>query len=170
MRKIVLLCIIIFGFLATTQAQQQLQEQMFYYSAKGISFIPPLTKPGLVYGGKLYLGKRKLSTLFHQLNDEQLNFFFKKYKANKTAADILSVTGTFAIPLANIIVAANDGKINWWLIGAGVLCSGTSGVLNLQAQKYLLKSAYYYDKKMGFTHAGISIQQQSIGFAIPLSK
>ncbi|MBX2932478.1 MAG: hypothetical protein KF781_11095 [Chitinophagaceae bacterium] len=171
MKKYVVAFVLFVFITPTTQAQkQQLQEQMFYYSVKGISFIPPLSKPGLVYEGKLYMGRKKLAVLFNQLNDEQLNIYFKKYKANKTVADILSFTGTFALPIANIFITANNGKVNWWLLGAGVLLSGTSNFLNVYAQKNLLMASYYFDKKNGFAFSGFVPQQQSIGLAIPLGK
>jgi len=162
---------LLFVFISTTtQAQNKIQEQLFYYSAKGLSFIPPLSRPGLIYDGKLYIGSKKLSTLFSKLNDEQLNLYFKKYKSNKTTADILTFTGSFALPIVNIIVSANDGKLNWWLMGASILMGGTGGFLNVQAQKNLLMASLYYDKKMGYTTATLIPQQQSIGIVIPLGK
>ncbi|MBW7951154.1 MAG: hypothetical protein H3C56_00940 [Chitinophagaceae bacterium] len=149
---------------------QKIQEQLYYHSAKGISFIPPLSRPGLVYEGKLFVGKKKLNALFNKLNDEQLNTYFKKYKANKTTADILTFTGAVALPLTNIFIAANDGKVNWWLIATSGLLSGVGGFLNVQAQKNLLFAAAYYDKKMSYTAHNFVPKQQSITIAIPLGK
>ena len=150
-------------------AQKTLQEQLFYYSPKGLTFIPPLSRPGLVYNGKLYIGKNKLNGLFGQLNDEQLSTYFAKYKSNKTTADILTFVGGFALPIANIFISTNQGKINWWLLASSALLNGTGGFLNVQAQKNLLLASVYFDKKMGYT-SSIIPQQQTIGFAIPLSK
>lgn len=157
-------------FIFSYSTAQTIQEKLFYYSSKGISFIPPLSKPGLIYQGKLFTGKKKLSYLFYTLKDEQLNTYFKKYKANKTTADILTITGGVALPLANIIVAANDGKVNWWLIAASAILNGTGGFLNVQAQKNLLLASVYYDKKMGYVNTNLIPQQHSFKIAIPLGK
>jgi hypothetical protein len=157
-------------FIFSQATSQSIQEKLFYHSAKGLSFIPPLSKPGLIYQGKLYTGKKKLSYLFYSLKDEQLNTYFNKYKANKTTADILTFTGGFALPVVNIIVAANDGKVNWWLIAASAILNGTGGFLNVQAQKNLLLAAIYHDKKMGYTSSNFVPQQQSFKIAIPLGK
>lgn len=150
-------------------AQNKVFEQLYYHSPKGLSFIPPLSRPGLVYNGKLYIGKNKLGSLFNQLNDEQLNIYFTKYKSNKTTADILSFTGGIVLPLVNVFVSTNQGRVNWWLIGSSALLNATGGVLNVQAQKNLLLAAAYFDKKNGYANNFVPLQQ-SIGFAIPLGK
>jgi hypothetical protein len=150
-------------------AQNKVFEQLYYHSPKGLSFIPPLSRPGLVYNGKLYIGKKKLAILFTQLNDAQLNFYFQKYKSNKTTADVLSFIGGVALPLANVFISTNQGKVNWLLIGSSALLNITGGVLNVQAQKNLLLASAYFDKKNGYASNFVP-QQQSIGFAIPLSK
>jgi hypothetical protein len=150
-------------------AQSGVQEQLYYHSPKGLSFIPPLSRPGLVYNGKLYIGKKKLSVLFRDLHDEQLNIYFQKYKSNKTSADILSFVGGFALPIANIFISTNQGKVNWWLIGSSALLNATSGVLKIQAEKNLLLAAVYYDKKKGYADNFVP-QQQRIGFTIPLGR
>ncbi len=151
-------------------AQDKIKQQLFYYSPKGLTFIPPFSKPGLVYNGKLYMGRKQLGPLFSTLKDEKLDFFFRKYKANKTPADVLGIVGGFALPIANIFISTNSGKINWPLLGAGILMGGTANYLNFQAQKNLLYASIYYDQKMGIQHTTYQPQQQSIGFAIPLGK
>ncbi len=150
-------------------AQKKIQEQLYYHSPKGLSFIPPLSRPGLVYKGKLYIGKTKLNVLFNELNDQQLNEYFKKYTSNKTAADILTFTGAFVLPLANIFISTNQGKINWWLIATSAALNGTGGFLKIQAEKNLMLTSAYFDKKMGLT-SNFLPQQQSITIRIPLSK
>ncbi|HNF29906.1 MAG TPA: hypothetical protein PLY81_06465 [Chitinophagaceae bacterium] len=167
MKKLFLLLTVFIFFQANAQ---KIQEKLFYHSAKGLSFIPPLSKPGLIYEGKLYIGKQRLTGLFYKLNDETLNSYFNKYKANKTAADILTITGGVALPLANIFIAANEGKVNWWLIAASALLNGTGGYLNMQAQKNLLLSSIYFDKKMGYTTNNFKPKQQVVQIAIPIGK
>ena len=154
---------------AHLMAQDNVKEQLFYYSPKGLTFIPPFSKPGLVYNGKLYLGNKKLANLFGTLNDDRLNSYFAKYKANKTPSDIFGFIGGVALPLTNIFVSTNAGKINWPLLAAGIVLGGTGGYLNFQAQKNLLYASIYYDQKMGIPHTYLP-QQQSIGFAIALGK
>ncbi len=163
-----LLVLLIFISLETI-AQNTLTERLYYHSAKGLTFIPPLSRPGLVFNGKLYIGKKKLQTLFTQLNDEQLNTYFKKYKANKTTADILTFVGGFALPLVNVFISTQQGKVNWYLIGTSAALNVTGNILNMHAQKNLLLAAGYYDQKKGFANSFVP-QQQSIGFTIPLSK
>lgn len=152
------------------QAQDKIKEQLYYYSPKGLTFIPPLSRPGLIYNGQLYIGKKKLGTLFNQLHDINLDIYFLKYKSNKTSADILTFVGGVALPIANIFISTNQGKINWWLLGTSIVMNGTGGYLNMQAQKNLLLASMYYDKKMGYPHTAYVPQQQSVGIAIPLSK
>lgn len=167
MRKLLLLLLLVVSVQGFTQSK--VFEQLYYHSPKGLCFIPPLSRPGLVYNGKLYIGKKKLTGLFNQLNDEQLNFYFTKYKANKTTADVLTFVGGVALPLVNIFVSTNDGKVNWWLIGSSALLNATGNVLNVQAQKNLLLAAAYFDKKNNYTNTFVP-RQQSIGFTIPLGK
>lgn len=169
MKKIVFIFFLSFLCVELLAQNKAANESLYYYSAKGLTFVPPLSRPGIVKDGKLYIGKRKLNILFSQLNDEKLNAFFKKYKANKNCADVLSVTGTFILPLANLIVTAQDGKVNWWLLGASLIINTTSNILNVQAQKNLLEATIYYDKRNGFTHI-YSPQQATIGITIPLTK
>lgn len=148
-------------------AQNKAFEKLYYHSPKGLSFIPPLSRPGLVYNGKLYIGKKQLGALFNQLNNPDLNYYFDKYKANKTSADVLTFLGSFALPLANIFISTNQGRVNWWLLGSSVLLNGTGSFLNIHAQKHLLLAATYYDKKNGSVNNFVP-QQQSIGFAVSL--
>lgn len=170
MKKNVIAFLFFLFVFADVNAQSKVaNEELYYHSAKGLTYIPPLSRPGIVYNGKLYIGKRKLTILFSQLNDEKLNTFFQKYKANKTAADVLSITGTVVLPLTNLFLTANDGKINWWLLGASLLVNGSSNILNMQAQKNLLTATIYYDKQKGYTKNFVP-QQQQISFTIPLSK
>lgn len=169
MKKIGLLFLLSFFYVALFAQSKAANESLYYYSAKGLTFVPPLSRPGIVKDGKLYIGKRKLSILFSQLNDEKLNTFFAKYKANKTSADVLSITGTVVLPIANLIITAKDGKINWWLFGAALVVNASSNILNIQAQKNLLEATIYYDKRNGFTHI-YSPQQATIGITIPLTK
>ena len=147
-----------------------LQSQLFYYNPKGLTFIPPFAKPGLVYNGKLYIGKKKLNVLFKELNDIQLYYYYDRYKANKVAGDIFSFVGSVALPITNIFVSANNGKINWWLLGAGMITGGTGAFLKAKAQQHLLMAALYYDSKMKAQQQQPNSyvpQQTTIGIAIP---
>ena len=168
-RFLMVLLVLIIGS-KNVHAQDRLKEQLFYYSPKGLTFIPPLSKPGLVYNGKLYLGRKKLAILFDTLRDDRLNYHFAKYKANKTPADILGFLGSVALPIANVFISTNSGKVNWPLIGAGVVLGGTGGYLNFQAQKHLLYASMYYDQKMNIKHTTYAPQQPSVGIAISLGK
>jgi len=166
-----LLCIV-----ATASAQKTIQERLYYYSPKGLTFVPPLSRPGIIYNGKLFIGKRKLAGLFGLMNDPRMDEYFRKYKANKTTADIIGTTGTVVLPLVNLFVTANNGKINWWLVGAAAIAGGTGGYFNAMAQKNLLMAALYFDEKQKAMPPAVTKptsfvpQQQSIGIAIPLSK
>lgn len=169
MKKIVVLVLLI-CISNVVMAQDKIKQQLFYYSPKGLTFIPPLSKPGFLYDGKLYVGRQQIGALLQQLNEPKLNEYFKKYKSNKTAADILSTTGGVILPLVNVIVSANEGKFNWLLFGAGIVMAGTGGYLNTMAQKNMLTAAIYYDKKLKGEVNHFVPQQQSIGFTIPLGR
>jgi hypothetical protein len=170
MKRTLIVMVLVMACSLKMQAQDKIKEQLFYYSPKGLTFIPPLSRPGLVYNGHLYVGKKKLGYLFNELHDMKLDIYFMKYKANKTSADILTFVGGFALPIANIFISTNQGKINWWLLGTSVVLNGTGGYLNMQAQKNLLLASIYYDQKMGYPHNAYVPQQQSVGIAIPLTK
>ncbi len=168
MKKVVLMLLVL---IACNQlmAQDKLKQQLFYYNPKGLSFIPPLSKSGIMYDGKLYVGKKQLEQLFKNLNDAQLNTYFLKYKKNKSAANILSVVG-YILPIVNIAVSANDGKFNWWLFSGGLVAGGVGGYFNGQSQKNLLQGVLYYDNNQKTAATGFVPKQQSIGISIPLSK
>jgi hypothetical protein len=162
--------ILIMAFFFVTEAsygQNKAFEKLYYHSPKGLTFIPPLSRPGLVYNGKLYIGKKQLETLFNQLKNPDLDYYFDKYKANKTSADVLTFLGSFALPLANIFISTNQGRVNWWLLGSSVVLNGTGSFLNIQAQKHLLLAAAYYDKKNAQVNNFVP-QQQSIGFTVSI--
>jgi hypothetical protein len=169
MQKCIVAFLLLLCISSNIQAQDKIKQQLFYYSPKGLSFIPPLSKPAIVCNGKMYLGRKQLGRLFDSLKDDRLNRYFEKYKANKTPADILSFTGSVALPIINIFVSSNAGKINWPLLVSSMLLSGTSSYLNFQAQKHLLYASLYYDNKMNQIRTYVP-QQQSIGFSIPLTK
>lgn len=171
MRKgLLLMLLLLFLGNSSVQAQDKLKAQLFYYSPKGLTFIPPFSKPGLVYNGQLYIGRKRLAVLFDSLKDDRLNYHFKKYKANKTPADIIGFFTTVVLPITNLVIASNDGKINWPLVAASAALGGTGGYLNFQAQKHLLYSSLYFDQKMGIKHTSYAPQQTSVGITIPLGK
>lgn len=167
--KISTIIIFIFCLMTNAKAQDKIQEKLYYHSANGFSFVPPLSRPAIVYKGKLYVGKNKLSVLFNQFNDAQMNSYFKKYISNKTTADVLSFTGSVVLPIANIFISTQQGKVNWWLIASSALLNGTAGIFKIQAEKNLMLICTYFDKKMGYAQQIIP-SQQSICFTFPLKK
>lgn len=155
------------GFGPDTAAQKIVQET-FFYNPKGMSFIPAMKKPSVIYQGRLYSGRRQLTGLFNHLNNEVLNYHFKKYKANKTAAALLTVAGVGLSAFTLIEWRDPDKSFNWYTFGAGLLLSGTSGYLDAKGNEHLRQAAIVFDnatRKATFVPA-----QSTIRFTIPLSR
>ena len=167
MKRLIILAIIITT--SSSAFSQKLQEQMFFYNPKGLSFIPPLKRPALVYEGKLYVGKRKLNGLFARIDNPALTLYFKKYKANKTAADILYYAGV-GLTIFTAVEWKNNQNFPWAIFVPGFVASGASGYLNLKAQQNLLMSAAYFQQLQATQKAtGFVPKQRNISFTIPLN-
>jgi hypothetical protein len=118
-----------------------LDAQLYYNNPSGLSFIPPLSRPALVYQGRLYSGNRQLSALVNQLNQPEFTMHFQQYKRNKTGAMVLNVVGTLTA-LSSVIIWNNENNsARWWLLGGGIACSATGGVLNGLATQHLRAAA-----------------------------
>jgi len=156
-------CIVV---MHVAQAQKAVQQQ-FYYNAKGLTFVPPLSKPAIIYQGKLFAGKKQLTNLFAHLNNEELNTYFAKYRKNKTAANLFWLTG-LGLSIYSLIDWRAGDKFNWYTFGAGLVCSGGSGYFNSRASLNLLNAAVVFDnatKKTTFVPS-----QPKISFSIPLTR
>jgi hypothetical protein len=155
-------------WLANSSYSQSPAQQTFYYNPKGLSFIPPLSKPSIIYQGRLFVGRKQLNALFDHLNNEQLNKYYSKYKSNKTASTVFSLAG-FGLSVYSFVKwRSGDDKFNWWTFGGGLACSLTSGYFNSKANQNLLTAAIIFDeatKKTSFVPS-----QPTITFSIPLSK
>lgn len=141
----------IFLFIVIVQASivqaqvNKMQEQLYFQGTKGLAFIPPLSRPALLYNKKMYVGKKQLQNLFLQFNNPEMMHYYVKYVNNKTAADVLSLSANFALPIANVIVTSKTGKLNWWLIGSAVATSLVGNYFNIKAQSNLMQAVAYYE-------------------------
>jgi hypothetical protein len=121
------------------------ESRQYYEGSKGISYVPVLTKPALIYNGKLYTGKKQLNYLIDQLKDPSSTILYSQYRENRTWATILSVLGT-ATSIVGIFGTNNEKKINWYLLGGGILLNGTAGALNEIAAQQLRAIAVQSNK------------------------
>lgn len=168
MRKLFFIVFLLFAFVNLASAQlSELQEQLYFHSSSGLSFVPTLTKPGMIYKGKLYTG-RNLQSLIYQISDPNLEAFYKKYKRKRDVGNILVYTGT-AVGIANIFISARQASINWWIIGANALLNASGGALKNQAQLHLLQGAMYYQQTQPKVQQPFQINQPyQFNFSLPI--
>lgn len=163
-----LIFILLFICIVADASAQKINQETFYYNPKGFTFMPSLKKPSIIYQGKLFVGRRQLTSLFATLNNEQLNAYFKKYKANKTAAALMTIA-SYGLSLYSLIDwRANDKKFNWYTFGGGLLLSGAGGYLDAKGNENLRNAAIVFDHATRNTT--FAPAQSAIRFTIPLSK
>jgi len=146
--KIVLsFALILFSFCLYAQNRPVSPEsEQFYYSPKGMSYVPSLTKPGLIYQGQLYSGKRSLDYLMENVKVPECYLEYIYYKRNRTAASILSLVGS-ATSIIGLIGTNDNRNINWYLLGGGMLINGSSAYLNAAASQHLRAIAVILDQQ-----------------------
>lgn len=168
MRIKFLLIILLIGFKSISFAQLgDLQEQLYFHSSNGLSFVPTLTKPGIIYKGKLYTG-RNLQSLIYQINDPNLESFYRKYKRKRDIGNVLVYTGTIA-GIANIFLSARQGSVNWWIIGGIALLNAVGGAIKNQAQLHLLQGAMYYQQTQPKVQQSSQFNQPyQLNFTLPI--
>lgn len=166
MRVLFLICFILIFQSAKTQPPSP-ESQQFYYSSKGISYIPAMNKPGLIYKGQLYNGKRRLDYLITQLNDPSYGILYSQYRENRTWASVLTLLGT-ATSIVGLIGTDDSRKINWLLLGGGIVLNGSAGLLNMIAAQQLRAIAVVMDDKHKTT--GMIVSPNNIGISLPFKK
>jgi hypothetical protein len=154
-------------FINAASAQKAIQET-YYYNPKGLTFIPALKKPSIIYQGRLHVGRKQLTGLFNHLNNQELNAYFKKYKANKRASAILNIAGIGLSAYSLFDWRRSDRKFNWYTFGGGLLIGGVSGYLDTKGNDNLRKAAIVFDKAT--TNTTFAPVQSTVSFTIPLSK
>lgn len=162
-----LLLIICFSWLTTAACAQNVQ-QTFVYNPKGLTFIPALKKPSIIYQGKLFAGTKQLSALFNYLHNDELNKYFRKYRANKTASTIVTLAGVGLSVYSLIDWRSSSRKFNWYTFGGGIVLSGVSGYLDGKAAENLRNAAIVFDnatRKTTFVP-----QQSTLTFTFSLSR
>jgi hypothetical protein len=141
------------------------ESQQFYYSPKGLTFVPSLTKPGLIYQGQLYTGKTSLDYLIAKVNVPECYLEYEDYKNNRTWATVLTFVGT-ATSIVGLIGTNENRQVNWWLLGGGILINGTSAYLNAAAAAHLRAVAVILDKQ--YNRIGMISSPKQLGLTIPL--
>ena len=137
-----LVVVICFCIVHALKAQTPvLDAQLYYHNPAGLGFIPAISRPALVYQGRLFSGNKQLSALVNQLNQPEVIMHFQQYKRNKTGAVVLNFLGTVAALSSVIIWNNQNNSARWWLLGGGIVCSGTGGVLNGLATQPLRAAA-----------------------------
>lgn len=163
-----LLLIVFFSWISFEASSQKLLQETYYYNPRGFTFIPALKKPSIIYQGKLFAGRKQLTALFASANNEVLNTYFRKYKANKTSSAILKVVSAGLSIYSILDWRTSDRKFNWYVFGGGLAISGVSGYLDAKGNEHLRNAALAFDnamKKTTFVPA-----QPTIHFTIPLSR
>ena len=140
------------------------ESQQFYYSAKGMSFVPSLTKPGLIYQGQLYTGKASLDYLIAKVNVPECYLEYIDYKRNRTWATVLTFVGT-ASSIVGLIGTNNNRNINWYFLGGGIVLNGSSAILNAAASQHLRAVAMNLDLQKNRTSM-VGFPKQ-VGISIP---
>jgi hypothetical protein len=153
------------GFASAQTGPITPESQQFYYSPKGMSFVPSLTKPGLIYQGQLYSGKASLDYLIAKVNVPECTLEYIDYKRNRTWATVLTFVGT-ATSIVGLIGTNDNRNINWYLLGSGILISGTSAILNAAAAQHLRAVAINLDQIKNRT--GMISSPRQLGLSIPL--
>jgi hypothetical protein len=165
LKIVVLLFISCIGFLDAQAQPITPESQQFYYSPKGLTFVPSLTKPGLIYQGHLYTGKTSLDYLIQKVNVPECYLEYFDYKRNRTWATVLTFVGT-ATSIVGLIGTNESRQVNWWLLGSGILINGTSAYLNAAAAQHLRAVAVILDKQ--YNRIGMINSPKQLGLTIPL--
>jgi hypothetical protein len=164
--KYLVLLLLLFSLHTKLDAQPPSPESVqFYYNPSGVSYIPALSKPGLIYNGQLYNGKRRLDYLMAFLNNPHYTIYYDQYRSNRTWAGIISVLGT-ATSIVGLIGTNGSRNVNWYLLGGGLILNGTAAVLNSIAAQQLRSIAVLMDQEQ--RAKGIQKMPNSIGISIPL--
>jgi hypothetical protein len=154
-----------FNFVHAQKAPLTPESQQFYYSPKGLSFVPSLTKPGLIYQGQLYIGKTSLDYLIAKVNVPECYLEYIDYKRNRTWATVLTFVGT-ATSIVGLIGTNDNRNVNWYLLSGGILISGTSAILNAAAAQHLRAIAVNLDQQQNRT--GLIQFPKQFGVRIPI--
>lgn len=165
MKLIIVFFIFLSGFVIAQAQPITPESQQFYYSPKGLTFVPSLTKPGLIYLGHLYTGKTSLDYLIEKVNVPDCYLEYFDYKRNRTWATVLTFVGT-ATSIVGLIGTNESRQVNWWLLGGGVLINGTSAYLNAAAAAHLRNVAVILDKQN--SRVGMINSPKQLGISIPI--
>jgi hypothetical protein len=152
------------NFVSAQTAPITPESQQFYYSPRGMSFVPSLTKPGLIYQGQLYTGKASLDYLISKVNIPECTLEYIDYKRNRTWATVLTFVGT-ATSIVGLIGTNDNRNINWYLLSGGILISGGSAILNAAAALHLRAVAINLDQLRNRT--GMISSPKQLGLTIP---
>ncbi len=167
-KQTIVFVLVVISFWGITHAQSPPitpESQQFYYSSKGMSFVPSLTKPGLIYQGQLYSGKARLDYLISKVNIPECYFEYEDYKKNRTWASVLTFIGT-ATSIVGLIGTNENRNINWYLLSGGIVISGTSAMLNAAAAQHLRAVAIILDQQNNRT--GMISFPKQLGLSIPI--
>jgi hypothetical protein len=165
MRLIVFICLFFVCFSDAKSQPPTLESSQFYYNSKGVSYIPPMTKPGLVYQGQLYNGRARLDYLIAKLNTPQYTILYDQYRSNRIWGTVLTVLGT-ATSVVGLIGTGDSRTINWYLLGGGILLNGAALVVNNIAAQQLRAIAVMMDEEQ--KKKGQIVSPKNIGINIPL--
>jgi hypothetical protein len=142
LQKLLVFCF--FNLIFLSASAQKVQDN-YFYNAKGLTFLPAMKRPAIIYQGRLFVGRKQLTGLFNYLNNRELNLYFKKYRSNQTASTILKIAGVGLSVYSLLDWRSSDRKLNWYTLGGGLVISGVSGYLDLKASQNLRNAALVFD-------------------------
>jgi hypothetical protein len=150
---------------ALVSAHAQVADSV-YYQKPAPSMVP--LRPIESSMGKFYYGGKRLNSAFSleipftELNDEQVNRTFKRYRTARLASGVVG----FA-PLVYILLNARSGfsRDTYWIVfGATVV---TSFGLNIYGDSQARRAVNLYNARLGSRRVGFSIQSLPNGRLAP---
>lgn len=167
MKQLGVLLLFLFIFQIGKTQSPTPESQQFYYNAQGVSYVPAMTKPGLIYQGQLYNGKRRLDYLIAKLDDPRYRILYNRYRVNRTWASVLTILGT-ATSVVGLTGTNDNRNINWFLLGGGIVLNASAAVVNAIAAQELRAIAVLMDQQ--HKTLGMISSPNNLGIKLPLKK
>jgi hypothetical protein len=99
------------------------------------------------------------------VNIPECYFEYIDYKTNRTWATVLTFVGT-ATSIVGLIGTNNNRRVNWYLLGSGILLNGASAYLNAAAAQHLRAVAVNLDEHNN--RMGMLSSPKELGITIPI--
>lgn len=140
-------------------AQTQRSDSLFYKPLDSYRLKPIIiaTNGRYYYGGQRLRSNYSLEIPFGELDDPEVNRYFKNSRTIRTAGSVVS-----ALPGIYYLVVGRNGGISrqtFWVTYVGAL--GVSLTANLIANFQMRKAVHTYNSRLAHPRLGLSIQEMS---------